>query len=177
MDKEETVVEEVEEEVEEEVGKYTDEDLDRIVNQKFAKWQAQQEEKINEAKKLAEMDAQEKAEHERDKLQAELEELRQAQTLNEMSGTAREMLKERDIPAEDAILKLLVSANAEETKQNVEAFSDVFKAAVDKAVLDKIKDPNLKRGSTSKVTKAEILAIEDTKLRQEKIRENIHLFN
>lgn len=171
--KDEEVVEE--EEVEEE-KKYTDEDIDRIVNEKFARWQKKQEEEINEAKKLAEMDAQEKAEHERDKLKAELEELRNAQTINQMTGTARKMLTERNISVEDDLLKVLVSTDAEETKANVESFTNMFDEAVNKAVLEKVSNPNEKRGGTSTITKAEIMAIKDTRLRQEKIKENLHLF-
>lgn len=165
-----------EEDVKKEEAKYTDEDIDRIVNEKFARWQKKQEEEINEAKKLAEMDAQEKAEHERDKLKAELEELRNAQTINQMTGTARKMLTERDITVNDELLKVLVSTDAEETKANVEAFTEMFDDVVNKAVLEKVSNPNEKRGSTSTITKAEIMAIKDTRLRQEKIKENMHLF-
>ncbi|MDY5842307.1 MAG: DUF4355 domain-containing protein, partial [Peptoniphilaceae bacterium] len=48
------------------VAKHSDEDLDRIINAKVAKLMEKQEKKISEAKKLAEMDAQQKAEYERD---------------------------------------------------------------------------------------------------------------
>ena len=40
---------------EENKAKYTDADVDEILNKKFAKWQARQEEAVTEAKKLAEM--------------------------------------------------------------------------------------------------------------------------
>ena len=45
--------------------KYTDADVDALIGKKFAKWQEQQEAKIAEAAKLAEMNAQQKAEYER----------------------------------------------------------------------------------------------------------------
>lgn len=48
--------------------KYTDADVDAIIDKKFAKWQKDYESKVDEAKKLAEMTAQQKAEFERDKL-------------------------------------------------------------------------------------------------------------
>lgn len=179
---EEEEVEETEEVDEEEVEeekevKYTDEDVDEILNRKFAKWQAQKEEEINEAKKLADMNAQEKAEHERDKLKRELEELRNAQTKNEMTKTARNMLRERNIDVTDDLLNLLVSVEADETKSNVESFTKLFDEAVEKRVLEKIKNPKHNRGGTSTITKDEILAIKDTKTRQEKIKENLHLFD
>ena len=37
--------------------KYTDEDVDRIISEKFAKWQKKQEAKLTEAQKLANMPA------------------------------------------------------------------------------------------------------------------------
>ena len=45
--------------------KYTDEDLDRIISDRLARWQKEQDKKISEAEKLAKMDAQEKAEYEK----------------------------------------------------------------------------------------------------------------
>ncbi|NBI08239.1 DUF4355 domain-containing protein [Senegalia massiliensis] len=157
-------------------AKYTDEDINKIIDSKFAKWQKQKEEEINEAKKLADMNAQEKAEFERDKIREELKELRKAKTISEMSSTARSMLKEKNISIDDKLLNVLVSDDAEKTKENVESFSDMFSKAVEKAVLDKIKNPNDKKGTTSTVTKEEIMKIKDTTLRQQKIKENMHLF-
>ena len=37
--------------------KYTDEDVDRIISEKFAKWQKKQEAKLTEAQKLANMES------------------------------------------------------------------------------------------------------------------------
>lgn len=157
--------------------KYSDEDLDRIINEKFAKWQEKKEKEISEAKKLADMNAQQKAEYERDQLQRELDELRKANTLNEMTSTARNMLKERNVSIDDELLSTLVTDDAEKTKENVESFANMFEEAVEKAVLEKIKNPNEKRGTTSGITKEEIMQIKDRGLRQQKIKENIHLFN
>src|SRR5699024_4325365 len=120
--------------------KYSDEDLDRIINEKFAKWQEKKEKEINEAKKLADMNAQQKAEYERDQLQKELDELRKANTLNEMTSTARNMLKERNVSIDDELLSTLVTDDAEKTKENVESFANMFEEAVEKAVLEKIKN-------------------------------------
>lgn len=53
--------------------KYSDKDLDNIISKKFAKWQEKQQKAVDEAKKLAEMNATQKAEYERDQLQKELD--------------------------------------------------------------------------------------------------------
>lgn len=69
--------------------KYTDKDVDEILNRKFAKWQEKQQKAVDEAKKLSAMNAQQKAEYERDKLQKELDEYKRRASLAEMSKTAR----------------------------------------------------------------------------------------
>lgn len=55
-------------------ARYTD--ADAIISKKFAKWQEQHEAKVAEAAKLAEMNATQRAEYERDQLQRRLDELR-----------------------------------------------------------------------------------------------------
>ena len=73
--------------------KYSDADLDKIIENKFAKWQKQQAKAVDEAKKLANMTAQERVEHERDKLKAELDALKKANAVAEMEKTARGILQ------------------------------------------------------------------------------------
>lgn len=70
--------------------RYTDEDVDDIINRKFAEWQKKQQKAVNEAKKLAEMNAQQKAEYERDQLQKELDDYKRKDSLAEMTKTAPE---------------------------------------------------------------------------------------
>jgi len=57
-------------------ARYTDADVDAIISKKFAKWQEQHEAKVAEAAKLANMNATQRAEYERDQLQRSLDELR-----------------------------------------------------------------------------------------------------
>ena len=57
-------------------ARYTDADVDAIISKKFAKWQEQHEAKVAEAAKLANMNATQRAEYERDQLQRPLDELR-----------------------------------------------------------------------------------------------------
>ena len=47
-------------------ARYTDADVDAIISKKFAKWREQHEAKVAEAAKLAEMNATQRAEYERD---------------------------------------------------------------------------------------------------------------
>lgn len=160
--------------------KYSDEDVDKILNQKFAKWQKQQEKAVDEAKKLERMDAQQKAEYERDQLQKRLDELTEKNTIAEMTATARGMLEAENIRVSDTLIRSLVSKDAEETKSNIETFTKAFKTAVDNAVKERLKGTTPSKGSKSVsggMTKAEILAIKNPELRQQKMLEHRELFN
>ena len=72
--------------------KYSDEDLNAILDKRFARWKADQEKEKAEAKRLAEMNAQERAEAERDKVQKELDELKAKNAIAEMTNEARKMM-------------------------------------------------------------------------------------
>lgn len=158
--------------------KYTDDEVDEIINKKFEKWTKQKEKEMDEAKKLADMTAQEKVEYERNQLKKELEELRNANTISEMSKTARGILKERNIDISDELLSMLVTKEADTTKKNVEGFAEMFDKAVEKAVNEKLKGNPPKKGPGNKtLTKEDILNIKDRTERQKKIAENMELFN
>lgn len=160
--------------------RYTDEDVDDIINRKFAEWQKKQQKAVNEAKKLAEMNAQQKAEYERDQLQKELDDYKRKDSLAEMTKTARKMLSESGITASDDILSVLVTTDAEQTKAAIDSFSKAFQAAVEAAVKERLRGEPPRRGSgggTAPMTKEQIMKIRDPELRQKKMLENKELFN
>lgn len=157
--------------------KYTDADVDEIVSKRLAKWEKQQAAKVEEAAKLAEMNAQQKAEYERDKVQKELDEYKRRDTVNAMVAESRRQLSEQGIAVSDDILTRLVGETAEETKASVDAFSTAFTAAVEDAVKKQLAGKAPAAGVTTKtMTKEEILAIKDPIARQAAIRDNIGLF-
>ena len=159
--------------------KYLDKDLDRIINQKFAKWQKEQDKAVNEAKKLADMNAQQKAEYERDKLQKELDSYKKKDAIAAMSREARKMLSDENISIDDNLLSFIVSDDAEATKKAVNGFAKAFSEAVEKAVKERLKGDSPRRGTGAQgtMTKEQIMAIKDPELRQQKMLENKHLFN
>ena len=122
------------------------------------KWQALTDDKLSEAEKLAKMTKEEKAEYKNRKLEKEL---------------ADEAI---NIP--DELLAHLVSESAEDTKTAVEAFTKMYKDAVQAAVKDALKGNAPKGGSGGKgaVTKEQILAVSNPIERQRLIAENIALF-
>lgn len=157
--------------------KYTDADVDDIVSKRLAKWEKQQAAKVEEAAKLAEMNAQQKAEYERDKVQKELDEYKRRDTVNAMVAESRRQLSEQGIAVSDDILARLVGETAEETKASVDAFSTAFTAAVEDAVKKQLAGKAPAAGvATKTMTKEEILAIKDPIARQAAIRDNIGLF-
>ena len=157
--------------------KYTDADVDEIVSKRLAKWEKQQAAKVEEAARLAEMNAQQKAEYERDKVQKELDEYKRRDTVNAMVAESRRQLSEQGIAVSDDILARLVGETAEETKASVDAFSTAFTAAVEDAVKKQLAGKAPAAGvATKTMTKEEILAIKDPIARQAAIRDNIGLF-
>ena len=160
--------------------KYSDDDVDKILNKKFAEWEKKKQKEVDEAKKLADMNAKEKAEYERDKLQKELDALREKDSLSEMTKTARKMLSESGITASDDILSVLVTTDAEQTKAAIDSFSKTFQAAVEAAVKERLRGEPPRRGSgggAAPMTKEQIMKIRDPELRQKKMLENKELFN
>ena len=161
-------------------AKYTDEDVDEILNRKFAEWQKKQQKAVDEAQKLATMNATQKAEYERDQLKKELEELKRISALSEMSKTARKMLSDNGITISDDLLSVMVTEDAETTKAAVDGFSQMFTQAVEAAVKERLKGDPPRKGSGSGVpamTKEQIMAIRDPELRQKKMLEHKELFN
>ena len=157
-------------------AKYTDEDLNKLINKKFAEWQEMKEKELTEAKKLAEMNAQERAEHERDEMKRQLETLMKQQSLTEMTKTARAMLTEKEINVSDDLLSMLVSEDADKTKSTIDSFVELFQGAVKNAVANALKGNIPKTGASSGTTKEQIMAVKDRAERQRLIRENMELF-
>lgn len=120
-------------------GKYTDEQVNEIINRKFAEWSSKKEKELDEAKKLAQMDERQKAEYERDVLKRELSELKKENTRAKMAKTARAMLSEKNIAIGDDLVSILITDEAESTKANVDQFSSLFQDAVEKAVAERLK--------------------------------------
>lgn len=153
--------------------KYTDEDVDKLINQKFAKWQADQQKKIDEAKKFGEMNAEEKVAHAQkkaDEAQAQLDRYK-------MMGAARGMLSEKNITLSDDLLEVLVDADADKTKTNIDGFVTTFEKAVNAEVEKRMKGKTPPAGAGAKtLTKEEILEIKDPVARQKVMLENINLF-
>lgn len=157
--------------------KYTDADVDRILSEKFAKWSAKKDKEVDEAKKLESMNAQQKAEYQRDQYEKELNALKKANLMAEMERTARKMLSDDGINCPDELVDMIITDDAEKTKSNVTSFTSLFKSAVQTAVKDALKHKTTGGSSSGNgVTKESIMAITNRAERQKMIAEHLDLF-
>lgn len=155
--------------------------LDKAVNQRFARWQAEQEkaeaEKL-EAEKLAKMSNDEKQKKEMADLKAEIQRLQDKETLADMSKVARGILDEKGIHISDELLSVLVTKDADKTNSNVEEFVSMFQKAVADGVKERVKgkEPEMGSSNAGGMTKEEIMKVKDVKERQRLIKENMNLW-
>ena len=164
-------------------AKYSDADVDAIINKKFASWQEKQDKaiaeavaKVEEANRLAQMNDKEKADHERKQMEDELASLKAEKAHHTMMSQARQMLKADGLTIPDEIVSVLVTDTAEGTSDAVKAFSGMFQKAVENAVREKLAGSEPKKGTASAMSKEDILAIKDTHKRLKAIEENMELF-
>ena len=156
--------------------KYTDDDVDRIINRKFAEWEKKQEKKTSEAERLGKMTAEEKAAERMKALEEKIAGYERDAARSEMMKQARTILDGENIHVSDDLLSNIIAEDAESTKSSVESFVKLFRDHVDTAVKNAVKREPPKTGSTSGITKEQIMAIEDRAERQRLINENMSLF-
>lgn len=160
-------------------AKYTDDDLDRILNRKFAEWQKKKDKEVDEARRLASMSEEEKTKQKQADMERQLNELLSEKNRSEMMATARSILSERNIHADDALISMIVSEDAESTKKSIDTFANLFQKAVNKAVKDALKGEPPKTGTGSGkggYTKEDILKVANRAERQRLIAANMDLF-
>ena len=157
--------------------KYTDEDVNRIIDRKFAEWEKKQSKAKSEAEKLAGMNAEQKEKYENEQLKKQVEELLRKDALGKMAAVARGMLGEKNISVSDDLIEMLISDDAEKTKSSVDSFINAFQSAVEKAVKDALKgNPPKKTSEPASITKEQIMKVKDPLERQKLIAEHMDLF-
>ena len=117
--------------------KYTDADVDEIINKKFAKWKSEQEAKENEAKKLAKMNADEKQKYQLDQREQELANREQVLARKELTAEAKAMLSERGLPIE--LVGVIDLTNAETVTDSVASIQKSWEEAVQKGIAERTK--------------------------------------
>lgn len=176
-DEAETEVDQANVDAEKETEKtFTQDEVNKIVQDRLAKEKAKNEKAQEEAKKLAKMNAEQKNQYMVEQLQKELEEYKNKEAKNDMIKEANSMLKDNDITLPDEVVAMLIGDNAEDTKVCVDSFSKSFKTAVERAVNEKLKGKTPKQKSVAGLTREDILSVKDRQERQRLIEENEELF-
>lgn len=127
--------------------KYTDEEVNEIINRKFAKWQKDQDEKASQAEKLKHMSAEDQANAKATEAEKKAAELQNKLDAYNMRDTARAMFAKQGVEITDADLDLVVTADADTTKANVKQFVDFAKRATVAAEREFLNGDHLKKGS------------------------------
>lgn len=130
--------------------KYTDAEVNALLDKKFAEMSAKLEKKyadqlaaeknkLTEAQKLEKMNDEEKAKYNTEKLQARIDELEREKNLSEQMSVSRKALKEANISISDDLLAVFVSPDAAVTKKAVDSFIETWTKDLNAAVQDALK--------------------------------------
>ena len=159
---------------------YSEEEFNQRLNSELQRRLKQKDEKaeaVKEAQKLAKMNKDQQLQYENEKLTKQLEEYKVRDAKSQMKAEARLMLNKEGIDVtEEPLLDMLVTSNAEDTKKNVETFSNLLNKIVQSNVERALRQDSPVSTQLNRMTKDEILAIKDDTQRQAAIK-NINLFS
>ncbi len=157
---------------------YTEDEVQKMVKDRVAREKKAAEKAIDEAKKLAKMNEDEKAKYELEKLQKELAEYKRKESFYSLSKEASKMLSENSITVDDDLLSFVVKDTAEDTQHAVNSFVSLINAKVEEGVKKALAGKPPKVTTTNNaITKQQIMEEKDAIKRQKLIKEHIHLFN
>lgn len=100
--------------------KYTDDDVNAIIDKKFAKWKADREAEVAQAKKLGQMSVDQKKDFELSQANERAQAAEDQVAKFQMTSTARKMAAESGIQLTDDDLEHLVTTDADTTKTNLD---------------------------------------------------------
>lgn len=108
--------------------------MEEIIKARVAREQKAKEKAVEEAKRLAAMNEEEKRKYEYEQLQKELEEYKRKDQFYSLSKEASKMLSDNNIPADEEVFDVVVKDTAEATKERVEWFSGLVNRLVEEGV-------------------------------------------
>ena len=162
---------------------FTQDELNHIVQERVqravAKAQKDAEDKIKQAQsegeRLAKLTKDERAKEEEAKRLADLEAREKAIAVKELRIETQSLLSDEGLPIE--FLDVVMADTAESVKENIASIRKVFDEAVEKRVNERLTQDKPRRGATAgAMTKAEIMAVQNASERQKLIAENLELF-
>ncbi|HFI0038428.1 TPA: DUF4355 domain-containing protein [Streptococcus suis] len=129
--------------------KFTQEEVNALIEKRLAKqeksFNKRIQEKLDEAEKLRQMNAEQKAEYEAQKQADYIAELEAKINRSGLEKEASKILSEVGIAVDDNILGFVVKDTAEATKEAVESFSVLVNALADKKVSEMLKGKTPKK--------------------------------
>lgn len=127
---------------------FTQAEMDEIIQQRLKKaeksYARKMQEQLDEAEKLRQMNAEQKAEYEKEKQEAEIADLKAQLNRNALEKVASKLLSEAGIVADDEILNFVVKEDAEGTQEAINRFSSLVNDIADNKVSEML------RGNTPK---------------------------
>lgn len=154
-------------------AKYTDEDVDNIVKAKLAKEREKTAAKVEEAAKLAKMNADQKKDYEAQQVLKRAEEAESKLARLEMQAEARTMVSDLGVNLTDEDLALVVTTDADSTKANVSQLTDLIGRIQDSVKTEMLKGTTPKAsGQSTTVATADDFSKMSTSERVAFAREN-----
>lgn len=142
------------------LDKHTTKSNKTAIENAKAKWDADAKAKADEAAKLAQMNAEEKAAHEREKREKELSDREAALIRRELKAEAIEQLTEKGLPKK--LADILDYTSAENCKASLDAAAVSFNEAVQAAVNDRLRSKSApKAGQQNNGTVFEKMSFEE----------------
>lgn len=116
---------------------FTRAEIGKMLSAERSKWEAEQEAKENEAKKLAQMNADEKQKYQLDQREQELADREKAIARKELTAEAKAMLSERDLPVE--LVNVVDLTSAETVSESITSIQKAWEESVQKGVSERMK--------------------------------------
>ena len=116
---------------------FTRAEIGKMLSAERSKWEAEQEAKENEAKKLAKMNADEKQKYQLDQREQELANREKALARKELTAEAKAMLSERDLPVE--LVNVVDLTSAETVSESITSIQKAWEESVQKGVSERMK--------------------------------------
>ncbi|WP_404354623.1 DUF4355 domain-containing protein [Exiguobacterium aurantiacum] len=157
-------------EQQQEEKKFSQEEVDGIIKSRLEREMKKFKQELSEAEKLAKLSEEEKAKLEIEKIQKELESEKAQFQKEKLEMEATKILSKEGLPVDFA--PVLLGADAEQTKANIDTFKASFQDAVQKAVDEKIKG-----GYTPKTGASDVPAITVEQFKTMDFEARTQLFN
>lgn len=146
----------------EEEKTFSQADVDKLLKDRLARERAKLEKDAKdaaaaqlaaaqkEAEKKAKMDAEQRAQYEKEQLEKRIRELEEAQTRASLGRTVTSLLAESEIPANDNLIDMLIGMDEDSTSARVDAFVKAVQAEVDRKEKARAKGSTPKKGEPPK---------------------------